>query len=104
MARIVGELADKAFLTSDNPRTEDPEKIIDDMELGLRGMNGEFFRVVDRAEAIRRAIVGASSCETVLIAGKGHEAYQILGDSVVPFDDVEVAREALHARSSRRGR
>ncbi len=95
MARIVGEIADKAYLTSDNPRSEDPEVILDDMAAGLNGVDGEFFRVSDRADAIERAVRGASAGETVLIAGKGHEAYQAVGDTVVPFDDVEVARAAL---------
>ena len=99
MARIAGELADRVFLTSDNPRSEDPEAILDTMECGLTGLTGDFYRVSDREDAIRRAIATAPAGEIVLIAGKGHEAYQILGDSVVPFDDVLVARDAAGERA-----
>ncbi|MCA8944559.1 MAG: UDP-N-acetylmuramoyl-L-alanyl-D-glutamate--2,6-diaminopimelate ligase, partial [Planctomycetes bacterium] len=102
MARVVADIADRAWMTSDNPRSEDPEAILDDMERGLQGAHGDFFRVTDRGDAIRRAIQHAEPGETVLVAGKGHEAYQVLGDTVVPFDDVEVARDALRSRGEAR--
>lgn len=100
MAAAVARHADSAFLTSDNPRSEDPEAILDDMAPGLQGAEGEWFRVVDRAEAIRAAIAHAQPGDTVLIAGKGHETYQISKDSVVPFDDRIEAARALAAKEA----
>jgi UDP-N-acetylmuramoyl-L-alanyl-D-glutamate--2,6-diaminopimelate ligase len=100
MAAAVAKYAHCAYLTSDNPRSEDPETILDDMEQGLVGSDGEFFRVVDRAEAIRAAITKAAPGDTVLIAGKGHETYQIFKDSVVPFDDRLEAARALAAKEA----
>ena len=99
MARAAARYADILYLTSDNPRSEDPEQILDQVESGLCeqdvGPDFAYYRIADRAEAIQRAIDGARKGEVVLIAGKGHETYQILEDSVVPFDDREVARRAL---------
>ncbi|HEX5053571.1 MAG TPA: UDP-N-acetylmuramoyl-L-alanyl-D-glutamate--2,6-diaminopimelate ligase [Planctomycetota bacterium] len=100
MAAAVARHAHVAYLTSDNPRSEDPEAILADMEAGWTGALGESFRVVDRAEAIRLAIAGASPGDTVLIAGKGHETYQIFKDSVVPFDDRLEAARALAAKEA----
>jgi UDP-N-acetylmuramoyl-L-alanyl-D-glutamate--2,6-diaminopimelate ligase len=100
MAAAVGKHADCAYLTSDNPRSEDPEAILDDMQKGLAGATGDFLRVVDRSEAIRTAIKHAVPGDTVLIAGKGHETYQIFKDSVVPFDDRLEAARALAAREA----
>ena len=87
--------AQVGYLTSDNPRSEDPETILDEMEPGLVGASGTFYRVADRTRAIRRAVRETRDGDTVLIAGKGHETYQILRDSVVPLDDSLIAREAL---------
>ncbi|MHC5062534.1 MAG: UDP-N-acetylmuramoyl-L-alanyl-D-glutamate--2,6-diaminopimelate ligase [Planctomycetota bacterium] len=98
MAAAVARHADVAYMTSDNPRSEDPEQIISDMQEGLHGQGGRYYRVVDRAEAIQQAIKNACEGEIVLVAGKGHETYQVLGDSVVPFDDREVALAALNRR------
>jgi UDP-N-acetylmuramoyl-L-alanyl-D-glutamate--2,6-diaminopimelate ligase len=100
MARAVGRHAHVAFLTSDNPRSEEPEAILDDMEKGIDGGGASCFRVVDRAEAIRCAITEAQPGDTVLIAGKGHETYQIQKDSVVPFDDRLEASRALAAKEA----
>ncbi len=91
--------ADYVVVTSDNPRHEDPRAIIEDIVGGMREAKGSYEVVVDRAEAIRRGIEIAESGDFVLIAGKGHEDYQILGDDVVPFDDREVARKVLRARN-----
>jgi UDP-N-acetylmuramoyl-L-alanyl-D-glutamate--2,6-diaminopimelate ligase len=101
MSDAVARFAGVGFMTSDNPRSEDPDSILDDMEQGLNGDAGRFFRVVDRREAIRRAVETARPGDTVLIAGKGHESYQILRDSVIPFDDREEARLALAAKAGR---
>ena len=100
MAAAVARHAQFAYLTSDNPRSEDPEAILDDIEQGLLGGAGRYQRVVDRAEAIRTAIATAEPGDTVLIAGKGHETYQIFKDSVVPFDDRLEAARALAAREA----
>jgi UDP-N-acetylmuramoyl-L-alanyl-D-glutamate--2,6-diaminopimelate ligase len=100
MAAAVGRHAQFAYLTSDNPRSEQPEAILDEMQLGLDGCAVEACRIVDRAEAIRTAIGRAQPGDTVLIAGKGHETYQIFKDSVVPFDDRHEAARALAAREA----
>ncbi len=98
MAKAVAENADLGIMTSDNPRSEDPEAIIDDMEAGMQPARAEFFRIADRAQAICRAVNTARPGDTVLVAGKGHESYQVLRDSVVPFDDRQVSLEALLAK------
>ena len=96
MAAVVHEMADVAYVTSDNPRTEEPRKIVDDILCGFPPDAAKGVRVdVDRRCAIARAIAEAEPGDTVLIAGKGHEDYQILGDEVLPFDDATVARECL---------
>ena len=97
MGQIAAQLADKVVVTSDNPRTEDPEKILQDILAGIPEtvkpiVNG------DRAIAIRTAILEAQPGDGVLIAGKGHEDYQILGTEKIHFDDREQAREALSER------
>lgn len=93
MGKIADELSDIAILTSDNPRTEDPNRIISHV---LNGMSSDNYEVViDRREAIKRAIEIAQKDDIVLIAGKGHEDYQIIGIEKIHFDDKEVAREFL---------
>jgi UDP-N-acetylmuramoyl-L-alanyl-D-glutamate--2,6-diaminopimelate ligase len=92
MGRIAGELADLAIVTSDNPRSEDPRAIIDEI---LAGAEGELEIEPDRRDAIARAVEEAEPGDVVLIAGKGHEQGQQFRDRTVPFDDREVAREAL---------
>ena len=101
MGLIGRELSDILFVTSDNPRTESPEKIIDDIEAGVMGTGAgdkPYYRVSDRKEAIGRAIEMARENDTVLIAGKGHEDYQILGTKKYPFDDRIVAGDAISAK------
>lgn len=93
MAETVAARADYVVLTSDNPRTEDPEAILDDLEAGLVGVDYE--RVADRREAIRRALGSARPGDVVLLAGKGHERYQIVGTERRPFDERLVVRECL---------
>ena len=94
---LMGEIADRhsdyAIFTSDNPRKEDPNVIIAEIEKGVRSTHYE--KLVDRAEAIGRAIALAQSRDIVLIAGKGHENYQEFADHTVPFDDIQVARHAI---------
>lgn len=95
MGEAAGSLSDVVILTSDNPRTEDPEQILADAEMGIKQTGKPYRKIADRREAIHQAIFEASSNDLVLIAGKGHEDYQILGREVFHFDDKEVAREAL---------
>ncbi len=97
MGKIAAELADVAVVTSDNPRTEDPQRILDDVVAGIPEQI-EAIVVSDRAQAIAQAIKEAQPGDGVLIAGKGHEDYQILGTEKIHFDDREKAREALEAR------
>jgi UDP-N-acetylmuramoyl-L-alanyl-D-glutamate--2,6-diaminopimelate ligase len=96
MARAAEQLADYAIVTSDNPRTEDPEKILADIRAGLRASAHEI--VADRKEAIYRAVELAQAGDIVLIAGKGHETYQEINGQRFPFDDVSVARNAIAAK------
>lgn len=96
MARIAAEHADNLIITSDNPRTEDPHAIIGQILAGVPADSRHQTRILpDRAEAIREAIEDARSGDVVLIAGKGHEDYQIIGDERLPFDDREHARRGL---------
>jgi UDP-N-acetylmuramoyl-L-alanyl-D-glutamate--2,6-diaminopimelate ligase len=97
MGRIAAELADVAVVTSDNPRTEDPERILQDILAGIPETVKPIV-ICDRATAIRTAILQAQPGDGVLLAGKGHEDYQILGTEKIHFDDREHAREALEDR------
>jgi UDP-N-acetylmuramoyl-L-alanyl-D-glutamate--2,6-diaminopimelate ligase len=92
MGRIAQSYADVAFVTSDNPRTEDPERILDDIEAG---MHGPHERVEDRREAIARAIHSAVHGDVVVLAGKGHEDYQIRGTVKYPFDERLIVGEII---------
>jgi UDP-N-acetylmuramoyl-L-alanyl-D-glutamate--2,6-diaminopimelate ligase len=93
MGQVVDQNAEYAIITSDNPRKEDPDKIIAEVEKGLRG--NHFEKITDRAQAISRAIEIAQPRDIVLIAGKGHENYQEFADHTVPFEDIQVARRAV---------
>jgi UDP-N-acetylmuramoyl-L-alanyl-D-glutamate--2,6-diaminopimelate ligase len=98
MGSIAARYADYVFVTSDNPRTEDPDLILKDIEAGLEadGVSPEHYELlVDRRAAIEKAVEMASSGDVVLIAGKGHETYQIIGSVTHPFDDRLVAKEAI---------
>lgn len=98
MGEAAGSLSDIVILTSDNPRTEDPEKILAETEQGIQKTGKPYEKIADRREAIHQAISAARENDLVLIAGKGHEDYQIIGREVFHFDDREVAREALASR------
>ena len=91
------ERADVAIVTSDNPRTEDPERILDDIEAGMHGVAHE--RIEDRRAAIARALAIAAPDDVVLLAGKGHETYQVRGTTKLPFDEREIVREIIHGES-----
>ncbi len=120
MGAVVGRLSDVVVVTSDNPRTEDPVRIIEEIQRGItvdtprpspaangstsaRGSAARVIAIVDRGEAIAKAIELARPGDLVLIAGKGHEKYQVIGDRVLPFDDAAVAREALARRRTNSG-
>jgi UDP-N-acetylmuramoyl-L-alanyl-D-glutamate--2,6-diaminopimelate ligase len=95
MGEIAGRYSDLVLITSDNPRNEDPLKIISEIEVGVKGKEVIYEVIPDRREAIYRAIAAAQAQDVVIIAGKGHENYQIVGADKFHFDDREVAAEAL---------
>ncbi|GGD71044.1 UDP-N-acetylmuramoyl-L-alanyl-D-glutamate--2,6-diaminopimelate ligase [Paenibacillus nasutitermitis] len=100
MGSIAGRYADYAIVTSDNPRTEDPQQILKDVEVGLigDGVPGDRYELQeDRRAAIQKAVDMASPEDVILIAGKGHEAYQIIGSNTYDFDDRVVAKEAIRS-------
>ncbi|HXI44376.1 MAG TPA: UDP-N-acetylmuramoyl-L-alanyl-D-glutamate--2,6-diaminopimelate ligase [Bryobacteraceae bacterium] len=97
MGQVAAELSDFVVLTSDNPRSEDPLDIMNDVLVGLRRKDTPCLVEPDRAAAIRRAIEEARPGDILILAGKGHETYQVLKDRTIPFDDREVAREVLRS-------
>jgi UDP-N-acetylmuramoyl-L-alanyl-D-glutamate--2,6-diaminopimelate ligase len=115
MAEAVARNADLAIATSDNPRTEDPELILRDVEAGLgdlerveadalfspeAGDTRRYAVLLDRREAIKLALIEAGASDTIVLAGKGHEDYQIIGHEKFPFDDRDEARRALLEREA----
>jgi UDP-N-acetylmuramoyl-L-alanyl-D-glutamate--2,6-diaminopimelate ligase len=123
MGAVAARLSDLVIITSDNPRSEDPAEIIEEIKRGVampsertrpaEARNGQpkytppkptaHLAIVDRKLAIERAIGLARPDDVVVIAGKGHEQYQVIGDREIPFDDVAVARDALDRRRAGRG-
>jgi UDP-N-acetylmuramoyl-L-alanyl-D-glutamate--2,6-diaminopimelate ligase len=95
MGRVAAQLADRVVVTSDNPRSEEPGHIIGDIVAGVRRGTGGVEIEPDRRAAILRAVAGARRGDIVLVAGKGHEAYQEIRGARHPFSDAAVAREAL---------
>lgn len=95
MGQIAISLADKVVITSDNPRSEDPMSIISDIEAGIKGSSTPYLIEPDRKRAIELSIREAKQGDTVLIAGKGHEDYQIIGDQRLPFSDLEVSKDIV---------
>lgn len=95
MGEISGKMADFTIVTSDNPRTEDPEVIIKDIEEGIKKTGAAYITIVDRREAIKYALENANPKDIILLAGKGHETYIILKDKTIHFDEREVIREIL---------
>jgi len=109
MGMVAARLSDVVIVTSDNPRSEDPRWILDDIRRGITpashaGRHVAVMSIVDRGEAIDHAVSQARSGDLVLVAGKGHEKYQQIGDRVLPFDDVAVARAALGRRRAKQTR
>jgi len=97
MGGISGKYSNFSFLTSDNPRTEDPEEIIMEIERGISPITSSYKIIEDRGKAIEEALKMAEPLDTVIIAGKGHEDYQLVNGKVLHFDDREVARKILHS-------
>jgi UDP-N-acetylmuramoyl-L-alanyl-D-glutamate--2,6-diaminopimelate ligase len=100
MGEAAASLSDVVILTSDNPRTEDPLRILADVEMGMKEILKPYQKIADRRDAIGSAIREARTGDLVVIAGKGHEDYQIIGRETFHFDDKEVAREALASRKT----
>ena len=101
MGLVAGENSDFVIITSDNPRTEDPLKIIEEIEIGVKETGTEYVAISDRREAIYRAISRAGADDVVIIAGKGHETYQLIGGEKFHFDDREVAADAVRKLAER---
>jgi len=93
MGQVVSTMSDITIVTSDNPRTESPEKIMDEIEAGISRASTSYFREPDRRKAIHLALELATSSDVVLVAGKGHETYQIVGSDRLPFDDRQIVRD-----------
>ena len=98
MGEIAGRMSQYCVITSDNPRTEDPEAIIDEVEMGLKPTGCDYERIADRREAIARAIAMAKPEDVIMVAGKGHEDYQIIGREKIHLDDREEVQKALALR------
>ncbi len=103
MGEVAGNLSDSVVLTSDNPRSEDPILIMNDVMVGLQKSGRAYLAEVDREVAIRKALEQAREGDTVLIAGKGHETTQVLRDRTLPFDDRQAARNVLREMGFNRG-
>ena len=99
MGEIAARYSDKVIITSDNPRTEDPQTIINEIEEGVKKTEAFYRKIEDRKEAILYALREAKAGDVVLIAGKGHENYQILKDRIIHFDDSEIVKEYLQGES-----
>ncbi len=95
MGEVSGRIADFTIITTDNPRSEDPESIINDIETGIKKTNGTYIKITDRRSAIKYAVENAKPGDIIVIAGKGHETYQIFKDKTIHFDDREVVRELI---------
>ncbi len=95
MGEISGRIADFTIITSDNPRTEDPKQIIEDIETGIKNLNSAYITIEDRRKAIKYSIENAKPKDIIVLSGKGHETYQIFKDKTIHFDEREVVAEIL---------
>ncbi len=100
MGKVASELADKVFITTDNPRGEEPKEIISEIISGIPSGIKNFEVIIDREEAIEQAISEANPGDVLLVAGKGHESIQVFRDRVIPFDDREVVRKILEGKEN----
>ena len=94
-SEIAGRIADFTFITSDNPRTEDPQKIVDQIEEGMKKTKGKYKTIVDRTEAIEEAIKMANKRDIIVLAGKGHEPYQEINGEKYPYDERIIVNEII---------
>ena len=95
MGEVSGRVADYTIITSDNPRTESPEEIVKDIEVGIKKTKGQYTCIVDRKEAIEAAIKMATKSDIIVLAGKGHEPYQEINHEKYPFDERIIVREII---------
>ena len=95
MGEVVAKHADICIVTSDNPRFENPDKIIEDIIVGVERVKGNYVAIVDRKEAIKYALLNAEPKDTILLAGKGHETYTIIEDKIIPFDEKQIVLDIL---------
>jgi len=103
MGKTASEMSDFVFVTSDNPRTEIPEQIVLDIEVGIKRSGQKNYKVVvDREKAIKEAVMMAEKGDIVLLAGKGHETYQIIGSEKIHFNDRETAEKYIDLRLKQR--
>lgn len=98
MGEISGKIADFTIITSDNPRTEDPEKIVKAIEKGMKKTNGKYICIVDRVEAIKHAIGMANKNDLIVLAGKGHEPYQEINGKKYPFDERVIVNDIINGK------
>jgi UDP-N-acetylmuramyl tripeptide synthase len=105
MGAVASRLSDVVVLTSDNPRSEPPEAILEEIRRGIpASRSGDTYVIPDRRDAIAKALEMGREGVVVVIAGKGHETYQVLRDRTVPFDDRQVARDILHRLAAPNGK
>lgn len=102
MGAISGNIADFTVITSDNPRTEEPERIINDIEVGMQKTDGKYIKITDRRQAIKFALENAQDGDIIILAGKGHETYQQFKDKTIHFDEREVVDELLKELGKRK--
>lgn len=95
MGEASGKVADYTIITSDNPRTEDPEEIVKQIENGIKKTKGKYECIVNRVEAIRKAIKMANTKDIIVLAGKGHEQYQEIKGKKYPFDEALIVNEII---------
>ena len=95
MGEISGRIADFTFITTDNPRTEEPEKIAQEIENGIKKTKGNYKVVIDRKQAIKEAIQMANKLDIIVLAGKGHEPYQEINNEKYPFDERKIIKEII---------
>ena len=95
MGEISGRIADYTIITSDNPRTENPDEIVNEIEKGIKKTNGKYECIVDRREAIKKAIEMANKRDLIVLAGKGHEPYQEINGVKHPFDERIIVKDLI---------
>ena len=95
MGEVVANHCDLPIVTSDNPRDEDPEKIIDDVIVGVKKVTDNYIKIIDRREAIKYAVENAKPNDIIILAGKGHETYTIIKGKKLPFDERKIVEDTL---------